>query len=202
MIRSEPCSWLEQPYEGYVVNAIFSDFNAKIITNALASLAENFPGVIYPMSARSLHVTLFDWIAPLFDYGGANKSELFNQVRVVYDQKLSNILNNQKQIEVTFDEIKVTPTTIIITGKDDGSFERIRKEFVNGVDLLPDTKLPPTIIHASIARFIKEVNLELIEDFFQEKKFYFEQLVTEFRLVHTKKEPMLDFEILKRYPLR
>lgn len=198
---TEPVEWLQKPFEGYVLNAVFSDDNSRIITTLTQEIEREYGKKVFVMPKNSLHITLMDWVAPLVDYGEPDKEELFNSIRTEYDDALSKILSTMPPITVRFTEIKVYPTTIILQGHDDGQFQVIRNRFLDAVRLLPNTKKPPTIIHSSIARFKSAMPLETVETLIASKRIDIVQEVDAFRLVHTSQEPMLQFEILKEYLL-
>jgi hypothetical protein len=69
------------------------------------------------------------------------------------------------------------------------------------IDLVTGTKRPPSIIHATIARFVDEIDLGVVEDFASSQSINFTQHVESFRLVNEKKIPMLDYDIVKEYGL-
>lgn len=201
MSNTEPAAWVGGQYEGYVLNAEFSTENKDTLEALMQLLGQQFGSAVFAMPRNSLHITLFDWIAPLVDYGGADKEVLFSQCQPSYDTALNEILRNQPPITVTFNELRASPSTIFLVGHDDGSFQHIRNQFIDRVELLPNTKKPPEIIHSSVARFTEIIALEGVEQFIRRQRISFTQTVDAFRLVHTSREPMLEFEVLKRYPL-
>lgn len=69
------------------------------------------------------------------------------------------------------------------------------------VVLLPGTKQPPTIIHCSLARFTQPLDLNDVKDFILQESICFTQEVESFHLVHSMREPMLEFEVLKKFSL-
>lgn len=148
----------------------------------------------------TLHITLMDWIAPLVDYG-TDKYVLFKDMFPQYDKVFTDILREQSPITVHFDSLKVTPGAIILVGHDDGSFKSIRNDFLRQIKLLPNTKQPPLIIHSTIARYTTEQDLQPVIDFVAEQELVFEHFVTHFRLVQEQVVPMLDYNLLKIYPL-
>lgn len=201
MSNTEPAAWVGQPHEGYVLNAEFSEQNKDTLESLMQLLNERFGPAVFTMLRDSLHITLFDWIAPLIDYDGIDKAALFEECRPMYHAALTDILQNQPPITITFDELRASPSTIFIVGHDNGSFQRIRDQFVDRVELLPNTKKPPEIIHSSLARFTESIALDGVEQFIRQQRLSFTQTVDSFRLVHTMREPMLEFQELKRYPL-
>lgn len=201
MQQTKHVDWINKEFEGYVVNTAFSSDNNKLVMNLIEEISQKFPDIFYPMPSNGLHITLMDWIAPLVAYENPDKAKLFQDINQNYDMVLADVVSKITQIKVNFNKIIVTPTTIIITGEDDGSFQKIRDQFINNVELLPGTKMPPTIIHCSLGRFVKEVPLKEVQDFINKKSVNFIQVVDEFRLVNTHREPMLEFDILKTYKL-
>jgi hypothetical protein len=201
MKLSQPVNWVNKPFVGYIVNTEFSDDNAEILGDLISEIQVMFNDAVFCMPKASLHTTLLDWIAPLVDYGGQDKDRLFAQVQPTYDTVLSEVLSSVKPITIQFDELKVSPTTIFMVGHDSGEFQNIRQQFLGKVELLPDTKLPPQIIHSSLARFTKPTDLGLVNSFLAKKTLNITQTVTNFRLIRTTREPMLEFEVLKRYKL-
>lgn len=202
MELSQPADWVAKPFQGYVINTVFSDENTRELETLIKEISTTFGDAVFPMPNVSLHTTLLDWIAPLVDYGGKDKEALFAQIQPGYDRALREVLSSFGPINVHFDELRVSPSAIIIVGHDNGEFQSIREQFLDRVQLLPGTKLPPTIIHSSLARFTESIELDLVKSFLATKTISFTQQVSDFRLVHTAKEPMLEFEVLKQYQLR
>ncbi len=201
MSKTYPVDWVKKSFEGYIMNTLFSDENSAQVMRLVDDISHEFGDAVHCMTKESLHITLLDWIAPLVDYDGKSKEELFTSIYNEYDGALSDILASEESFTVTFDTIHIAPTTIYISGRDDGQFERIRSKYLDSIKLLPDTKRPPDIIHSSLARFTKELDLSVVEAFIKHKSLDFKQTVDSFRLVHTFRQPMMEFEILKTYKL-
>lgn len=77
---TQPVDWLQEKHVGYVVNAEFSAENKKKLVDLMQSMEAKFGDAVFVMPEVSLHVTLMDWIAPLVDYEGQNKDELFTRI--------------------------------------------------------------------------------------------------------------------------
>lgn len=201
MEKVQVSDWLNKEYDGYMVNTTFSDENAEIIINFLKEAENRFGDAVYCMQKRSLHITLLDWIAPLLDYGGSDKYELFSHVQKQYDAALANATSSQVPFNVRFNKLHLFPNTIVLLGQDEGQFASMRADFINNIDLLPDAKLPPQIIHSSVIRFRKEIDMTDIEEFVSKHEIDLTQEITHFRLIHTIREPLVEFDILKTYDL-
>lgn len=185
---------------GYMVNAVPSKENMHKTAQLQALIKAEFGDLVWNTPPDTLHITLLDWIAPRVDYG-EDKSKLFEQLFAEYDAVMADILDGIKPIKVVFNEVKISPNAIFIMGHDEGQFEHIRNEFLKRVNLLPNTKLPPKIIHSTLARFQAEAPLQPIADFIAKQNLTYEQTVDHFRLVREDIIPQLKHELLKTYNL-
>lgn len=200
--RSIPADWVGQDNLGFVVNAAFSADNARRLTEWLDGLQRAVPEGLYCMPPEGLHITVLDWVAPLFDYDGADKRALYESLREDYDTAFRRITDSMAPFEVRFDELRVTPGTIILTGQDGGQFESLRAQFMDSVQLPAGGKQPPTIIHSSLARFVAQaIDLAPVQAYADANPLDLVQPVTAFRLIETRREPMQDFTVLDTYPL-
>lgn len=198
---AEPADWVEKPSLGYAMNSEFSEATNAVLTRLMQEIKAAFPDSIFCPPPDKLHITLLDWIAPLVDYDGRDKDALYAELRPIYDRAITQAMASVGPITVHFDEINLSPNTIYIVGHDQGQFARIRQYFLDHVDLLPGTKLPPQIIHSSLARFTKPIDLVPVREFLASKTIDITETVTGFRLIRTVREPILEFDLLKRYPL-
>lgn len=186
---------------GYMINTVPTQENCQKVAIFQKKLAAQFGNTLWLTPPDTLHITLMDWIAPLVDYG-TDKDVLFKGRFPEYDKVFTDIVRRQPPpITIHFDTLKVTPDAVILVGRDDGSFQRIRNDFLREIELLPNTKQPPTIIHSTIARYKTEQDLQPIIDFVATQDLSFDHIVTHFRLAQEQVVPMLDYNLLKQYPL-
>lgn len=198
---SSPVDWIEEKFLGFVINAGFSDDNSAQITSWLAGLKAAAPEGIYTMNPKGLHITVLDWVAPLFEYDGIDKRGLYNKLRSTYEPAFRQITGTMAPFEVNFDEVQVRPETIILVGRDGGQFEYLRKRFLQSVSLPAGGKLPPNIIHSSLARFVPPaIDLAPVKQYVSLTPLVFTQQVAEFRLIEARDGTMQDFDILDTYP--
>lgn len=200
MNRTEVSPEIGKNAISYVLNVALSKENQERVTELQRKLKSLNDDAIWLSPAESLHITLMDWIAPLVDYD-EDKDELFKGVFEQYDKCLSEILNKVQPFEVTFESIIAKPKAIFIKGADRGEFNLIRSSFLDKITLMPNTKLPPKIIHFTVGRFTKEVNLEPIERITNNLGLELTQEVSAIRLVREAKVPMLNYEVIKEYKL-
>ncbi len=201
-LKSKPVDWVGKEHLGFVVNAAFSKENTDIITKWLEGLRKVAAEGVYAMKPESLHITVLDWVAPLFDYDGEDKRKLYNELYPSYDAAFRRITDNIEPFDVHFTELPVTPGSIILVGQDEGQFQSLRQEFMNSVNFPKGGKQPPDIVHSSLARFVApEVDLAPFEEYARDNPLDLTQRINEFRLVETQREPMQDFSIIDTYRL-
>ncbi len=199
---SAPVDWVGKEYIGFVINAAFSQENGQMIKVWLDGLNAISSEGVYTMPPKGLHITVLDWVAPLFDYDSVDKRDLFRGLRLDYDMAFRTIADSMEPFDVQFDMLRVTPGTVILTGHDAGQFGSLRHQFMSSITLPEGGKSPPDIIHASLARFVMpEIALSPIQAYVAENPLNFTQRISEFRLIETRREPMQDYSVLDAYKL-
>ena len=196
---TEPVNWINKPCIGFMVNTAFNDESLSLLSPIVEAIKVSLGDAVHVAPASSLHITLLDWIAPLIDYDGADKDLLYEKVSEKYDTALSNAIIGHLPAKVNFTELCVSPSTIYIRGYDNGAFANIRSSFTENVRLPPNTKLPPQIIHSSLARFTKKIDLERVTQLVGMLPVDFVYEVTGFRLIRSTKEPLMEYTLLKHY---
>ena len=198
---SRPNPDLYRGVEGYMVNTGLSPAAARHVDDLQRALSAVAPGLLWFPPPGALHVTLLDWIAPLADYR-ERRSDLFARIRPTLDACLRPLVERCPPIEVRFRELVVGADAIILKGTDDGSFGRIRDGFLAGAVLHPQTKRPPRIVHASIARYRDERDIDELAVRAAAIPVDITERITAFRLVRENRIPMIDFDLLGSYHLR
>lgn len=191
---------IHKPFVGFMVNSELSEESKQKVAKVQGQLTQKFGNGIWHQPPESLHITLFDWIAPLIDYG-EDKDALFEKIFEQYDKVATEAFRNTQPIEITFNQVKVAPAAVFAVGEDQGQYNQIRQYFLDNIELLPNTKKPPEIIHFTVSRFTEEIEFEPIEAFLQSLDFSMTQEVNSFRLVREEIDPMLKFKTLKEYKL-
>lgn len=187
---------------GYTVNVSLSPSLIQKVQEIQRALQDSFGDAIIPMPADSLHSTLLDWLAPLVEYG-QEKDTLFEQHFNEYDEALTAALDDiAASISVHFSEVRVSQNAVFIVGTDKGEFASIRRKFLDQVDLLPDTKRPPIIIHSTIARFANKVPIRALQKVVEGVSLSVVEKVDHFRLTRESVIPMQTFTTIKDYRLR
>ena len=186
---------------GYWLNSGLSDKTAEAIALLQDKLVQRFPEAVWAIPRPALHISLLNWINPLFEYS-EDKNALFKEVQTEYTEAFENIVANQPPIPVTFDTINAFPDAIILKGHDDGSYEKIRNQFIKDVELREGTRQPPTIIHTTICKFLKEIDLQEVQQFLNNEPVLLQEIVDEFRLTRENILYLIAYDSLATFRLR
>lgn len=200
MELTEVSPYKNRVVSGYMLNAALSSINQEKIAVITDKLKNHFGDLIIEQPGSALHITLMDWVAPLVTYN-EDHDTLFEKVFPESDRVLSGQLEDISPFTIHFDTIKVSNAAIFIQGNDNGQMQSIRDDFIAEATLLPGTKQPPKIVHCSIARFDRSVNVAPIKKYIESLSVDFEQQVDSFRLVHEIEMPMFKYDIIKDYIL-
>ncbi len=199
--KTVPHPYFGRQYIGYVVNTPFSPEGQRAIQVLQRKYEAEFGDAIYIPSPETLHVTLMDWLAPLVDYH-TDKDALFDDIYPEYDEVLQKNLKSIGSIAIHFDNVTASPEAVFIKGSDKGQYEAIRHQFTETVNLLPDTKPPAKIIHSTIARYLKEIDLQAVQDFTDQQTIDFTENIDFFRLIRSSDTTMDRLRVIKRYELK
>lgn len=193
---------IEMPALGYMINTLLSEKSSAEVSALQKSISLEYPGMVWTPPKETLHITLMDWPAPLVEYS-KDKDGLFEEIFPQYNAILEEILKDLEPININFSEFIVSSSAIAIKGDNQCAkiFNKIREQFLSRVDLLPDTKRPPKIVHTTIARFIGSVAIEDVSNFLAKTPPSIDERVTEFQLVRETKVPMIEYSTLRRYSL-
>lgn len=142
-----------------------------------------------------------DWLAPLVDYG-RDKDKIFKEIFKEYDQLVGESVEGVGLIDVRFGIIGVGSEAIFIIAKDEGQYQTIRERFLGQVSLLSNTKMPPKIIHTTIARFFTAMDLQPVRDFAATQSISFDETINNFRLLRSVDTTMDAKKIIKHYYLK
>ncbi|EKE18477.1 MAG: hypothetical protein ACD_9C00323G0004 [uncultured bacterium] len=185
---------------GYILCRYLSQKAKEEVAKVQKIISDNFGDDVWLSPLDTLHVTLMDWLAPFVDYE-QDKDALFGDIFDQYDKAIGVSVSNRGTIDVSFNKIVVTDSAVILVGDDGGVFNDIRRDFLESVELIANTKRPPQIVHSTICRFVKELPIAEVESALEDVKIRFNENVNSFDLVRATKSPMLDFSIMKTYDL-
>lgn len=199
MTKTIPSDNIGKANIAYSLVALLSK-NAQLkITNLLEALDQDLPRVIWPVPPEALHVTLCEIIG-IADYG-QDKEALYAMHHEKYEQLIKEILATTRPVMLDFNTLEASPRAIILTAEDDGTFGRLRESLAAKLPLPQKTQLPPAIIHSSIARYIKETDLEQVRRIVQGYSLSLSEEIHEFRLIKSTVFPALTYKTICSYRL-
>lgn len=202
MTRTIPATNIGQTGPTSIAYGLFilpSEALQKEITALLADIEAELPGIIWPMPPTALHFTVYEIIQPK-EYS-EDKEVLYQRNQQAYEDLPEKILASVGPIEVNFNSIEASPYAIIVRGEDDGTLNKVRKQIITELPIIAESKMPPDIIHSSIARYVKEEDFERVQKVIQKYSFNFTETVTEIKLLKNVKFPLLEYETVRTYRL-
>jgi 2'-5' RNA ligase len=182
----------------YWIASPVSDELARVIAQVQAALKERFADAIWPVPRESLHIT-FNALSPIF--GSHNIDSAPGSPAPEYTEAFRKLTAKQPPIKLLFDTVEAFPAAIILKAQDDGSYHSLRSRFNESVKLPKGTKATPNIIHTTICKFHRSIDLDEVKDFLATKSIEVNTLVSEFRVVREKILYMVDYDILERVML-
>ncbi len=201
-LTTDSSDYLNKSAVGYMVNTLLSEPSRNEIKQLQDTFVAEFGYPVWATPVDSLHITLLDWLAPLVDYSGS-KDRIFREIKPKYDKALGEILSNVDPISLTFGKIIVSQSAIVIVAdkKSTQAFNDIRQKFLSKIDLLPNTKQPPNIVHSTIIRFVDEIPMKKAMSIANSLNCSFIEQVSSFQLVREARLPMLEYSVIKLYHL-
>ena len=196
MTKTIPDERVGKPSLGYVLLALPSMQTRAQIGALLDELSKEIPGVLWPMPQVQLHFTLCVIIQPK-PYS-EDKEKLFSLHREDYVNVPDRILSAMPKFTITLDAIEASPQAIIVRSSDPESFNTIRSQLMQHMQLPAETKAPPDIIHSSIARYMREVDLERIQETVARHSIAIKEVVSEFKLIRVEVPPLQKYTVVKR----
>ena len=190
-----------QRKDWYMSNIPITGEAAMSIRTIQQMLGDQLGSQLWVQPQESLHVTLFDFIAPKVEYDTPHK-KLFDALAGDIDEVMSQLAHEFKQFELQLTLLKFSAGAIYLEGYDDGSIASIRKRFLELFALDAKTKRPPQIIHSTIARFTDSIDIDNIQATVERQVDQIIIPVRSLRLVHEQRIPMLQYETLKEYLLQ
>lgn len=200
MLETVPAQYINEPAIGFVYVALLSENAQQKITQLLADISQELPGVVWPMPPEALHLTLCEIVQSRKEYS-EDKEELFDKRKQEYTEAAAEVLTEIPRFSVTLDCIEASPEAIIVRTKDSSAFNGIRARLLERITLPEETKTPPNITHSSIARYLKATDVEAVRAVLAKHTVQIEEPITEFKLLKTLIPPLLSYEEITSFDL-
>ncbi len=201
MIETAPAPYINEPAIGYLYVALLSKSAQEKISKLLQAMHAELPDVIWPMPPEALHLTLCEVIQARKPYS-EDKETLFKRREQEYLTGAADALSTVSPFTVRIDQIEVSPEAIIVRSRDGTAFNDIRAKLLGHISLPDETKRPPDIIHSSIARYTRSVDIEAVRAVATRQALSFNEPITEFKLLKTLVPPLLQYEEIASFPLK
>jgi hypothetical protein len=199
MTRTVPADFIGKETVCYVLLALLSKNAQNRIAELLKGLSAELPGVLWTMPPEQMHITLCA-IVQLKPYT-QDKHYLYELHKEQYENIPAQILSSMPKFTVTLDLLECSSQAVIIKSSDASSFNSIRSRLTKSMPFPAETSAPPNIIHSSIARYTKAVNLEDVQAVIARHQIHIEEEITEFKLITTGILPLQKYDVLRTYPL-
>jgi hypothetical protein len=199
MMNTIPANNIGSEDNGCAIVTLLSSLAQQKVKNLQSELLRELDGAIWPMPASSLHSTLCEIIQPK-PYQ-ENKAVIYTEHHEEYEAALAEVLADHGPIRVVFNKIEASPYAIVIMGDDGGAFNQIRAALLKTLPFPAETRLPPDVVHSSIARFTKEIDVSKVQAIIVRHSILFEETVSEFQFMYPVWPHLLQYEIVRRYPL-
>lgn len=176
------------------------------LETAMMSVAQAVGDGLYVQPAKSLHITVLDFIDPIIDprpYGFATKFALWQKIGSDCQKAVAAALATVRPFDIAFNTLTATDSAIILTGEDNGQLQQIRTAIMQQIDALrlPGSKQPPRIIHSTLARYQKVIDLELVRQVVAEQQIACTMRVELLFMRHQIKANCVEYANIQEYRL-
>lgn len=184
----------------YGIVATFSNKSLDSLSAIQAQLHDILGDAVWFTPQRALHSTLMEIICDT-DYKSASRQQLLTDWYERYNQIVTEAIAKLEPFEVTFDQLEVHPRAIIVRSSDSRSFDAIRSKLLSKINLPTGTKQPPDIIHCSLARYNKVLNVENIIEQTKMININFTERISNFKLLKDLGPPSFDPKMVQMYKI-
>lgn len=182
--RTIPSPETGRPVDGYIVIAPLSKESKHAIYAIQDNLQARFPdNKFWFPREEQLHITFAHIITPNAEYPEDPKV-IWGRIGAQARAALKSCIPDSLNIDVVFDSIETFPNSIILKGHDDGTYDKLRQDFVNNFELPDSSRRPPNIIHTTIARFYDEMDLGQVQEYVNSLDLSFIETTTELQVIH------------------
>lgn len=189
--------------DGHIIIAPLSKKTRQAIYDIQNKISDTLPvGSLWLPSGKQLHITFAHLISPDATYD-SNKDDLWRSLEVGAKKSLYQITTEHPKIDIVFEKIEAFLSTIIVKWKDDGVIDELRRKFTKLVQIPKNTRVPPNIIHTTIARFKKEISFEEVKETVARLEWkQITENISSLELIHEEKIFVQEHSILNSYLLK
>jgi len=168
--------------EEHAIVAIPDNESVEKIVRIQGLLKALFGDAIWLTPPNALHSTLMEIICNT-EYKGLSRKEHFTHWYDLYNDATRETISQFPQIDLTLSELSCSAAAIILKAANPIPFNNIREALLRNIVLPEQTKMPPDIIHCTIARYSKEVDLNEVRERAKGISVNFDLHISEFKLM-------------------
>lgn len=197
MVKTVPAINIGQKDNAVAVATMLTSAARQQVIQLQQKLARIFPSAFWFMPASALHITLCE-ILQAKPYT-QNKDTIFERDKEKYQLAIESALANIGTITVHFTKIEASPEAIIVEGYDKGQFAAIRNKLLKTLPFPPTTTRPPRIIHSTIARYTRTMDLSPVQQAVERCSVDFTMNIAQFQLMNQIWPHLLRYQLVQRY---
>ncbi|HSW65698.1 MAG TPA: 2'-5' RNA ligase family protein [Bacillota bacterium] len=182
------------------IAAFFTQQSLAQIVRLQTQLQQQLGDVIWLTPPHAAHITLMEIIRDT-EYKTLSRKQHFTKWYERYNQITKDTIAGFGPVCFTFNQLQVSPNAIIIKAKDPAPFNDIRAALLAKIVLPEGTKQPPDIVHCTLARFAKAIDLDEATAALKTLAVNFEECITEFRLEKDISPPNFRHTTVETYKL-
>ena len=148
---------------------------------------------------EQLHITFAHVISPDSKYK-IDRTKLWKDLHPEVKRALEEITKKPLNIEVQFNELLSFQASIIVKGYDNGSYDKLRNKFIKLFNLPDESRRPPNIIHATVARFRNELPFDNVKTVTDGIGVSFTDSTQKLQLIHEEKIFVQSHSVISSFP--
>lgn len=156
--------------------------------------------IVWFTPPQCLHSTLMEIIWRT-EYATLSRRQHFEKWYGTYHQTTKEIIASHNPFTIHFTELYASPGAIIIKAENTHEYNAVRNDLLTHTKLPEGTKMPPTIVHSSVARYAKSVDVAEVQQALQALTIDITETITDFKLVTDLVPPSSKARTLETYKL-
>ncbi|PIV90691.1 hypothetical protein COW46_00920 [Candidatus Gracilibacteria bacterium CG17_big_fil_post_rev_8_21_14_2_50_48_13] len=171
---------------GYVVNIECSQGFHDAVAEIRNAFHKEFGDAVYLPGQGAMHITVYDFMTTLESYD-RDVDEYYRSMSEELDSAISHSIESIQPFTLSFNVLELFQPCIIAKAKYSSELAIIRNKFLDVMELFPQTKRPPNIVHSTIIAFREKVPFEQVHDLFSGYTLSWEESVQSLRLMRETK---------------
>lgn len=151
------------PSDGYIIIAPLSAASRAALESLQDQMAAKLPAdSLWLPRGEQLHITFAHIISPETEH--PDRPALYRKLGPQVLEILGRMVPTDLDIALELAAVEAFPAAIIAKWRDDGTYARLRERLMQEFTPPQGSRLPPQIIHTTLARFRQEVPMQAVQD--------------------------------------